>query len=135
MFVLSNWILANQSIEYSETARGLRWLIPHQRLPWKRNSTSNWPNHFYDVTDEITKLSNFSLNFPSKERYHHRTDLNFSKYSSYRVDEPHTPIKTHPKPGWLHELQNKSMESTYGLPLNLNEYLTYFLVSISILCC
>lgn len=127
VFVLSNWILANQSIEYSETARGLRWLIPHQRLPWKRNSTSNWPNHFYDVTDEITKLSNFSLNFPSKERYHHRTDLNFSKYSSYRVDEPHTPIKTHPKPGWLHELQNKSMESTYGLPLNLNEYLTYFL--------
>ncbi|XP_039009849.1 uncharacterized protein LOC120138461 [Hibiscus syriacus] len=47
VFVLSDWLLADQPIEYSETTKGLRWLIPRQKLPWKKNDCSFWPNNVY----------------------------------------------------------------------------------------
>lgn len=35
VFAFSDWLSVSLPIEYRETTRGLRWLIPHAKLPWK----------------------------------------------------------------------------------------------------
>ncbi|OMO99474.1 hypothetical protein COLO4_13262 [Corchorus olitorius] len=98
VFVLSDWLLANQPIEYSETTKGLRWLIPRQRLPWKKDDCSIWPNNIYLDHGRFSK----KLMFPTDQ-----------------ID---------PKFSWLHGRHNISKENTpFGLPLTANEYFTYFL--------
>lgn len=113
VFVLSDWILAEPPIEYSETTRGLRWLIPRQKLPWKKNSTSVWPNH----------IGWFSGTTPQKAS----RNINLTK----NFNVPREPIllnSTGTDTVQIRGLNNSSKENTpYGLPLNPNEYFTYFL--------
>lgn len=35
VFAFSDWLSVSLPIEYRETTKGLRWLIPHAKLPWK----------------------------------------------------------------------------------------------------
>ncbi|KAE8723136.1 putative Fasciclin-like arabinogalactan protein [Hibiscus syriacus] len=62
---IANWLLADQPIEYSETTKGLRWLIPRQKLPWKKNDRSFWPKNVYSREEPLSagnvvkKLQNY----------------------------------------------------------------------------
>lgn len=124
VFVLSDWLSVNQPIEYLETTKGLRWLIPRQKLPWKKDSTLVWP-----CQEKLErKLSISSVRGSPHEGTRIGVDFYLSN-SSYMQHEVPVPIEVDPKPGWLHGQHSMRM-TPYGLPLHSNEYFTYFLVSI-----
>ncbi|KAK9272044.1 hypothetical protein L1049_002413 [Liquidambar formosana] len=128
VFVLSDWLSDSLPVEYSETAKGLKWLIPRAKLPWKRESTSIWPNHFYLAEEKLRTLySGLSIGYPSHGRPYHSINLNSTK-SSFLQHELPFPPEIDPKVGWLHKPYNISMKNApYGLPLDSNEYFIYFL--------
>ena len=41
IFALSEFLAVSLPIEYIETARGLRWLVPHVTTPWQSNADAN----------------------------------------------------------------------------------------------
>ncbi|CAL9014838.1 unnamed protein product [Prunus brigantina] len=121
VFVLSDWLSVNQPIEYLETTKGLRWLIPRQKLPWKKDSTLVWP-----CQEKLErKLSISSVRGSPHEGTRIGVDFYLSN-SSYMQHEVPVPIEVDPKPGWLHGQHSMRM-TPYGLPLHSNEYFTYFL--------
>ncbi|GKV26161.1 hypothetical protein SLEP1_g35510 [Rubroshorea leprosula] len=126
VFVLSDWILAEAPIEYSETTRGLRWLIPRQKVPWKKNTSSVWPNHVYLTKGGfIRRSSSWFSECASNEKG--SLDIDLINYSHLQ-HELELPTITDPKFGGIQRVHNLSKENTpYGLPLNPNEYFTYFL--------
>ncbi|XP_030953566.1 uncharacterized protein LOC115976435 isoform X2 [Quercus lobata] len=128
VFVLSDWLLVNQSIEYSETMKGLQWLIPHQKLPWNRNSPSIWLNHVNLAGKKLARnLSVLATGWSSHKITNQKIDLNLTN-SFYMHHEQPFPIEIDPMSVWLHGQHNISMKDTpYGLPLNSSEYFTYFL--------
>lgn len=111
VFVLADWLPVNQPIEYLETTKGLRWLIPRQELPWKNDNSSDWPHQEKLETMTSTEI-----------------DICFTNSSYMWYDIP-VPIEVYPKSGWLHGQHSMRMPP-YGQPLDSNEYFTYFLVSI-----
>ncbi|GAV64271.1 hypothetical protein CFOL_v3_07789 [Cephalotus follicularis] len=112
VFVLSDWFLVNQPVEYSETTKGLRWLIPRQKLPWKKDSTSIWPNHVYLAEDKFTrKFSNLSVRFPFHDRAFNQIALTLTN-SSYEKHRLPPPTEIDPKYGGLHGQHNTSMKNT-----------------------
>ncbi|KAM6573173.1 hypothetical protein CsatA_017253 [Cannabis sativa] len=113
VFVLSDWLSVNQPVVFSETAKGLRWLIPHQKLPWKKDSASVWPSHVYLSGGELgMKLSTISG----------AIDSCLTNISCARLND----IK--PNPGWIYGHYNISMKKEpYGLALDSKEYFIYFL--------
>ncbi|XP_024031820.1 uncharacterized protein LOC21394057 [Morus notabilis] len=119
VFVLSEWLSVTQPIEFSESAKGLRWLIPHQKLPWKHDSASVWPNYIYLTEEKLgKKFSTVSEN----------------KTATYQVDSCLKNIscpqstEIEPTTGWLHGQYNISLKKApYGLPLDTKEYFIYFL--------
>ncbi|XP_062105439.1 uncharacterized protein LOC133817071 [Humulus lupulus] len=124
VFVLSDWLSVNQPVEFSETAKGLRWLIPHQKLPWKKDSASVWPSHIYLSEGELgMKLSTISLGWPSnKKANNYAIDACLSNISFAGLND----IK--PNPGWLRGHYNIRMQKEpYGLALDSKEYFIYFL--------
>lgn len=65
VFVLSDWLSDRLPVEFSETTRGLRWLIPREKLPWKRKSSSMWPNHLLPTEAKTAvDVSDFSSDSP-----------------------------------------------------------------------
>ncbi|XP_040968481.1 uncharacterized protein [Gossypium hirsutum] len=113
VFVLSDWLLADQTIEYSETTKGLRWLIPRQKLPWKKNGSSLWPNNVYLDLGRFLKRR--------RRAYHAIGLINWS----YMPQKLLFPTEIDPK---FHGRHNISKENTpFGLPLSSNEYFTFFL--------
>ncbi|CAK7328314.1 unnamed protein product [Dovyalis caffra] len=117
VFVLSDWLSASHPIEYSETTKGLRWLIPRQKLPWKDGGASMLPNHVYLAEENLRILSlgyhnwfntNLTNSSNVEEQLSFRTgiDLNF---------------------GWRHGYYTSMKSTPYGLPLNSREYFTCFL--------
>ncbi len=40
VLALSDWLAVSLPTDYSETVRGLRWLIPHVKTPWQHSWTS-----------------------------------------------------------------------------------------------
>lgn len=124
VFVLSDWLSVNQPIEYLETTKGLRWLIPRQNLPWKKDSTSVWPSQ-----EKLErKFSTSYVGGSSHEGTRSETDIYLTNSSYMRHGLP-VPIEADSNSGWLHGLHSMRM-TPYGLPLHSNEYFTYFLVSI-----
>ncbi|XP_059449067.1 uncharacterized protein LOC132179363 isoform X2 [Corylus avellana] len=108
VFVLSDWFTVNQPIEYCETTKGLRWLIPRQKLPWSRDSAPISPKHVYLAEEKLAwKLRSLATGWSSHEMTNQPIDLNFIN-SSY-----------------MHSISSKS--TPYGLPLNSNEYFINFL--------
>lgn len=116
VFALTSWFSTNQFIKYSETTRGLRWLIPHHKLPWKKIDT--WK-----------KLGWRSNGQSAGERDQQQTDLMSLSYI-----DPKLSFQTENTTnfGRFHNQHDLSKTSTlYGLPLNSIEYFTYFLVSLA----
>lgn len=109
VFVLMDWISVSLPIEYSETTKGLRWLIPREKVIWRKESYSVWPTHFYLEKKPVIK-SNFS--------------------SSSSIGLP-VPGFIDPKIGWVGHGNISTSSPSYGLPLGSSEYFTYFLVSMS----
>lgn len=131
VFVLSDWFLANQPIEYSETTKGLRWLIPRQRLPWRNDSASVWPNHVYLAKESLTEQFRYLPIGSSHEGSYHQIGLNLTSSSSIRCELPF-PTVTNQKFSWPDGRYNVSIKNApYGQFLNSSEYFTFFLVSIT----
>ena len=124
VFALTSWFPINQPIKYYETTRGLRWLIPHHKLPWKDFDTSS---SFL----EKENLAGRTNGLFEEHSYidHQQTDLMSSSYIEHKLPLP-TKITT--RSGWLHNQHNISRTNIfYGLPLSSIEYFTYFLVSLT----
>ncbi|RDX85024.1 hypothetical protein CR513_33843, partial [Mucuna pruriens] len=118
VFALTSWFSTNQFIKYSETTRGLRWLIPHHKLPWKKFDT--WSSIL-----EREKLGERSNGPSAGERDQQQSDLMGLSYIDHK---PSLQTENNTKSGWLHNQHDISKTSTlYGLPLNSIEYFTYFL--------
>lgn len=127
VFVLSDWFLANQPIEYSETTKGLRWLIPHQKLPWRKSSASVWPNHVYLAKESLTEQFRYLSIGSSHEGSYHQIGLNLTSSSFTRCELPF-PTVINQMFSWPYGLYNISIKNApYGQFLNSSEYFTYFL--------
>jgi len=126
VFALTSWFSTNQCIKYSETTRGLRWLIPHHKLPWKKYDTwfSVW---------EIEKLEGRSNGLSSGEHSYNKDQQHNDFMNLPYIDHKLSfPSENTTKSGWVHNQHDISKTSTlYGLPLNSVEYFTYFLVSLT----
>ncbi|XP_057488967.1 uncharacterized protein LOC130774943 isoform X1 [Actinidia eriantha] len=129
VFVLADWLSVSLPVDYSETTKGLRWLLPREKLPWKKEFSSMWPNHLYQVqTNLVMQESHLSIGAPYRKGAYHAYELNSTKFSSYSQGELPFPTETYPRSGWLPGQHNISMKNiAYGLPLGSNEYFTYFL--------
>ncbi|XP_062010344.1 uncharacterized protein LOC133726750 isoform X1 [Rosa rugosa] len=126
VFVLSDWLSVNQPIEYFETTKGLWWLIPRQKLPWKKDSGSVLHHHVYLAEENLQRKSIASSVGGSS---HKGVNVQVDSYlanSSYMCNEVPVPIEMGPKSGWLLGQHNMHM-IPYGLPLHSNEYFMYFL--------
>ncbi|KAK7336077.1 hypothetical protein VNO77_16606 [Canavalia gladiata] len=123
VFALTSWFSTNQFIKYSETTRGLQWLIPHHKLPWKDFDT--WSS-ILDKEKLPGRSDGLSAEEHSYNRDQQQNDLMNLSYIEHKLSFP-TEITT--KYGRLYYNQhNTSMTSTlYGLPLNSIEYFTYFM--------
>lgn len=129
VFVLADWLSVSLPVEYSETTKGLRWLLPREKLPWKKESSSMWPNHLYlTETKLVMKENHLSIGFLSHKRAYHAYELNLT-FSSYYLEEGLPfPTEIYPKSGELLQQHNITMKNIpYGLPLDSKEYFTYFL--------
>lgn len=132
VFVLSDWISVTLPVEYSATTQGLRWLIPREKLPWKRERSPIWSNHSYPAGGRHgTKYGGIAIGFHAGERMYHSFDFSSINFSIPLHQGLPFPIEIYPKSIWPHELRNVTIRNTpYGLPLSSSEYFMYFLVSI-----
>jgi len=126
VFALTSWFSTNQYIKYSETTRGLRWLIPHHKLPWK-----NYDTWFF--VWEREKLEGRSNGLSSVEHAYNKDQQHSDFMNLSYVDHKLSfQSENTTKYGRLHNQHDISKTSTlYGLPLNSVEYFTYFLVSLT----
>ncbi|XP_027922299.1 uncharacterized protein LOC114180015 [Vigna unguiculata] len=122
VFALTSWFSTNQYIKYSETTRGLRWLIPHHKLPWK-----NYDTWFF--VWEREKLEGRSNGLSSVEHAYNKDQQHSDFMNLSYVDHKLSfQSENTTKYGRLHNQHDISKTSTlYGLPLNSVEYFTYFL--------
>ncbi|KAI8017251.1 hypothetical protein LOK49_LG04G03527 [Camellia lanceoleosa] len=129
VFVLADWLSVSLPVEYSETTKGLRWLLPHEKLPWKKESSSMWANHLYlTETKLVMKENHLSIGFLSHKRAYHAYELNLTFSSYYLQEGLPFPTEIYPKSGELPQQHNITMKNIpYGLPLDSKEYFTYFL--------
>lgn len=135
VFVLADWISVSLPVEYSETTKGLRWLLPREKLPWKKKSSSMWPSKLYTSETKLEmEESHSSIGIPYNTRAYHAYQPNLTTFSSNLQQGPPIPTVIYPKSGSLPGQQNITMNNIlYGLPLRSNEYFTYFLVSINLI--
>ncbi|KAL6135917.1 hypothetical protein ACLB2K_068142 [Fragaria x ananassa] len=124
VFVLSEWLSVNQPIEYFETTKGLWWLIPRHKLPWKNDCGSVLHHHVY-LAEENLQRKSIALSAGGSS---HKGAMyeSYPVNSSYMCNGVPVPIKMGPKSGWLLGQHNMHM-TPYGLPLHSNEYFMYFL--------
>ncbi|KAL5717574.1 hypothetical protein ACHQM5_010557 [Ranunculus cassubicifolius] len=117
VFVLSDWISVSLPIEYSETIKGLRWLIPHEKLPWGKEKTSK-----SDPPEHHDKLLLRHRNFPKR--------LHYDKEVNYTVDSlSNNTLYLYPQtiPSQIEQLNTSMTSISIGQPLESNEYSIYFL--------
>lgn len=119
VFALTSWFSTNQPIRYSETTRGLWWLIPHHKLPWNDFDPSS-------SVVEKEKLAGRTNGLSVEHPYSRDHQQMSSSYIEHKLTFP-TEITT--KSGWLYNQQSRK-NIFYGLPLDSTEYFSYFLVSI-----
>lgn len=135
VFVLADWISVSLPVEYSETTKGLRWLLPREKLPWKKKSSSMWPSNLYTSETKLEmEESHSSIGIPYNTRAYRAYQPNLTAFSSNVQQGPSIPTVIYPKSSWIPGQQNITMKNIpYGLPLRSDEYFTYFLVSINLI--
>ncbi|KAK4282247.1 hypothetical protein QN277_013647 [Acacia crassicarpa] len=126
VFALSGWFSVNQPIEYSEATRGLQWLIPHHKLPWKDVGSSISDNKGFPEKEIFFSINDgLFVRAKSHNRDRHQND---STNSSYAEHVAALPSENNSKPGWLPYQHNFSIKITsFGQPLSSGEYFSYFL--------
>ncbi|KAK9108488.1 hypothetical protein Syun_024499 [Stephania yunnanensis] len=129
VFVLSNWISASLPLEYSETTKGLSWLIPREKLPWKAKNTSitgSYDSLSKRQNKHATKLKNL-LEIPTyNQGSYDSAMLNSESFPQHR--DSSSPLDILSNIDGMHHHQAVNMRSTsYGLPMNRSEYFDYFL--------
>lgn len=74
VFAFSSWLSVSLPIEYHETTIGLRWLIPHAKLPWKRHETliSNFEPQFVVGMPTLSTVNPKRNLISDKFKYHHK---------------------------------------------------------------
>lgn len=133
VFVLSDWFSENLPVEFSETAKGLRWLLPHNNLPWSNGKTSTWPHHHHNSEQHRNNsFAGLLLGYPSLYPPHqHLNSINSSRPQHSR--EIPVPTDQGAEIVWLNDNSSVNIRSTpFGQPLDSSEYFMYFLVSIFI---
>ncbi|KAK1270816.1 hypothetical protein QJS04_geneDACA012623 [Acorus gramineus] len=105
VFVMSDWISVNLPKEYSETMKGLRWLIPRGKLPWKAKGTSNSAQNS-STNHPLVKYGNSKQEPGLKGNREHYINIYNSSLSELIIGVKDTPL---------------------GPPLSSEEYFTYFL--------
>ncbi|XP_028772478.1 uncharacterized protein LOC114729614 [Neltuma alba] len=126
IFALSGWFSVNQPVEYYETTRGLRWLIPHHKLPWKDVGSSTSDNKGFPEEEKFVSITDdWFVGAKSHNRDGHQDDLNTSSYAEHVAA---LSSENNSKLGWLPRQYNLSIKSTsFGQPLSSAEYFSYFL--------
>ncbi|XP_057861684.1 uncharacterized protein LOC131069102 isoform X2 [Cryptomeria japonica] len=76
VFAFSSWLSVSLPIEYHETTMGLRWLIPHAKLPWKRHETliSNFEPQFVVGIPTMSTVNPKRNLISDKFKYYHKRD-------------------------------------------------------------
>ncbi|KAH9315091.1 hypothetical protein KI387_023718, partial [Taxus chinensis] len=83
VFAFSSWLSVSLPIEYHETTMGLRWLIPHAKLPWKRHETmlsTFEPQFVVDIPTMSTVNPKRSL-ISEEPKYYHKIDQYLLDYT------------------------------------------------------
>ncbi|RZC60074.1 hypothetical protein C5167_021840 [Papaver somniferum] len=102
LFAFSDRMSRSLPLEYTETTRGLRWLIPCEDLPWKKEKSSIW--NYYSLSNNENEL------LLSQQDELALAVMNGSEISG------------------LQELPNVSIRNTsYGQPLDADEYFIHFM--------
>lgn len=125
VFVFSDWLSSSLPIEYSETTKGLRWLIPHEKLPWKKEEMSMWPH--YPSNEFPSKISiEFGGSNSSciasllQQKMRRPTEVAISLPKNYGNQRRPNEILAASFHGRIKSIP-------YGLPLDSSEYFIYFL--------
>ncbi|KAK1319183.1 hypothetical protein QJS10_CPB04g00253 [Acorus calamus] len=105
VFVMSDWISVNLPKEYSETMKGLRWLIPRGKLPWKAKGTSN-------------SAQNPSTNHPIVKYGNSKQGPGLNGNGEHSINIYNSSLS---------ELIIGVKDTSLGPPLISEEYFTYFL--------
>lgn len=53
ILALSSFFTLSLPIEYAETVKGLRWLIPHVNTPWQKHEATNLTNFGTNVQPDL----------------------------------------------------------------------------------
>ncbi|KAL6011560.1 hypothetical protein ACLOJK_002008 [Asimina triloba] len=93
VFVFSDWTSVSLPIEYSETTKGLRWLIPREKLPWKHEDTQVWPTYPYEGATKLLLRHRglFNKSSSNSEAIKHGFNLNSSCITSLFKDHLQPP--------------------------------------------
>lgn len=127
IFALSGWFSVNQPIVYSETIRGLQWLIPHHKIPWKDVGSSTSDNKRF-LEEKNSRNDGLFVGAKFHKRDHHQNEFTNSSYVEHAAK---LQSEKDSNLGWLPHQHSISIKSTsFGQPLNSGEYFSYFLVSM-----
>ncbi|EHA8590577.1 hypothetical protein COCNU_scaffold020585G000050 [Cocos nucifera] len=127
VFVLSDWYSAGLPAEYSETTRGLRWLLPRAKLPWKKEDMPTWLKY---PSSYIAFKANCAC-APSRQSMI-SPDAGMTSKKSMEHKRPcevnSSPTDTGSEFGIFQQKRNVTMaEIPYGKPLSSEEYFIHFL--------
>lgn len=136
MFALSDCLSLTLPVEYSATTKGLRWLIPRQKLPWTKDHSEHGYSHSYQAVARHTRKSGDStIKLHAGEEMEHSLDLHPTNFSKSLHQGLPLPVNIYPKSNRPVTHQNVTIKNTpYGLTLSSDEYYTYFLVSVAYIC-
>ncbi|CAM8999993.1 unnamed protein product [Rhodiola kirilowii] len=128
VFLLSDWFSDNLPVEFSETTKGLRWLLAHNQLPWSNEKNSTWPHHLHQSEQHgNNSFSGLLLGYPSLAPPHQHLN---STNSSWPQEGRELPVPTDhgAENKWLNGQDIVGMRGIqFGQPLDSSEYFIYFL--------
>ncbi|XP_017230653.1 uncharacterized protein LOC108205273 isoform X1 [Daucus carota subsp. sativus] len=129
VFALSDCLSLTLPVEYSATTKGLRWLIPRQKLPWTKDHSEHGYSHSYQAVARHTRKSGDStIKLHAGEEMEHSLDLHPTNFSKSLHQGLPLPVNIYPKSNRPVTHQNVTIKNTpYGLTLSSDEYYTYFL--------
>ncbi|CAM6127196.1 unnamed protein product [Calypogeia fissa] len=138
VFALSDWLCTSLPVEYRETTRGLRWMIPHVNPPWQKQNNSailSSPllQQVADPNEPVLKLVPLERRkLLAPQDYfvneYSRFGLDFEdwQYRGDRIDFGYTE-----GPHWRNRRKLGVNMTLYGPALGPTGYATYFQVGSS----
>lgn len=140
VFALSDWLAASLPVEYRETTKGLRWMIPHMNPPWqKQHNTSLMNNPLLQQTVDqngpavkITILDRRRLLGPDDHSIRHNVELIDESSLSVANFEGRRDVGGWPSYAHSRSRRRLGLNMTiYGPALGPDDYFKYFEVSLT----